>query len=41
MRNIRNVRECEEVVGSYRKTQEIATEPQAPKVLNPEGVKYL
>ncbi len=36
--------ECEgdeEVVGSYRKPQEIAAEAQAPKVLNPEGVKYL
>lgn len=30
----------EEVVGSYRKPQEIATEVQAPKALNPEGVEY-
>jgi len=41
MMNVRNMRECEEVVGSYRKPQEIATEPQAPKALNPEGVEYL
>jgi hypothetical protein len=26
--NMMNVRECEEVVGSYRKTQEIAAEAQ-------------
>ena len=28
VRNMRNVRECEEVVGSYRKPQEVAAEAQ-------------
>ncbi len=37
MMNVRNMRECEEVVGSYRKTQEIATEPQALMPPIPKG----